>query len=146
MTSTVAWRAVLRGVGAGAVMLLAGRALSALFGPDASDGGWAWLFLAVALASFALAGAVAGGARSDRPMLHGVLAAGLVWLLIQTAGLAQLWRDEQELAIGAVAVTGLLALTCGVAGALAADWVRRRRRRRGEEAPQPEASTGGWHS
>jgi hypothetical protein len=89
-----------------------------------------WLvvaFLIVTAGGFLAAGAVAGWARGDTPMLHGTTAASLTAAVLVVVGAVRTWIDGDDYSLAASALTILFAATCGVAGALAADWIRRRR-------------------
>lgn len=120
---TVIARATLLGV---AVIAIPALVASALIDTGAS-GPLPWLFLTVAMAGFLAAGWVAGKAQQATPMLHGGVAALATYAIVQIGGAIRRIADGEDLEVIAVAVTALLALSCGVGGALAADWVRRRR-------------------
>ena len=93
--------------------------------------GWAvWAFVLVAAVGFVAAGGVAGWARSDRPMIHGLTAAGLTVLVLLAVGVARGGDDGRGYSYAAAGVAVLIAASCGVAGAVGADWLRRRAARR----------------
>ena len=73
-----------------------------------------------------VAGFVAGRLRPDTPMLHGALGAGLAFVAAQAFGLVLTALRDEPISWVAVPLTALLAVSVGVAGALASDLVHRR--------------------
>ena len=113
----------------GLLILLPFAAVASLVFPDDAGTGWRWLFLILALGAFTTAGFVAGGRRRDIPMVHGSLAAFATFLVAQLVGVVVLVAQGEDVSLVAVVVGAIVAVTCGVAGALAADWRARRRSR-----------------
>ncbi len=123
------WSAVVPGVMVGTAIVLPCAVLSVVLTTDDTSPNWALLFQFIILAGFLSAGFVSGRRRSDTPMLHGTYAALGSWVIMQTFGTVRRLAAGDSVAWLAYPAVGLLAATCGVMGALAGDWVRRRRRR-----------------
>lgn len=88
--------------------------------------GWAWLFLFLALLGFAVAGFIAGRLRPDTPMAHGALSAGAAFVVTQIFGILATIAQDGSISWVAIPLTGLLAVSMGVLGALISDRVHRR--------------------
>ena len=106
-----------------------------------------WLFFGAVILGFGLAGIVAGWTHHHAPLLHGGVAAMIVFVVAQTlAALVRVLPDDSlsgaeaggdRIRLTPLVFTALIALCCGVAGALGGDWMRRRLRtdgRRGRRA------------
>ena len=142
MVTRIDWMVVGLAAGAGLVLIVPGAALSALVADRTGD--WAvWPFLALVLAGFGVSGAVAGGIRSDTPMVHGALGAAAAFAVALAVGLVAAVLRGRSISLAVVPLTLLLAVTAGVGGSLLVDLVHRRRlRRRGGTGPPSERVTG----
>lgn len=129
MSSSVDWTVVRNAAVVGLVVLLPAALVASVALGDDPARWWTWLFLAVSLLAFTVAGFLAGGRRQDVPMIHGGLAAVATFAVAQLLGSGLRLARDEEVSIVAAVVGLLLALTCGVGGALGADWFHRRRRR-----------------
>jgi hypothetical protein len=133
VTSSIDWRVVASATAAGLLVLVPLAAVSALALPTTPGAGWTWAFLAVAVAAFATSGAVAGGRRRDVPIVHGILAGLSTFVVAEAIGIVVLMVRGEGVALIAVFLGGVLAATCGLGGALGADWLIRRSHRRSTE-------------
>lgn len=97
-----------------------------------------WLYLLVVLLGFGAAGMAAGRTGGSTPMLHGALAAGTTFVVAATIGVIRRVAADEPVAGAAIVVAGLVALCCGVGGALGSDWLRRRSQHRRAPATAPE--------
>ena len=84
-------------------------------------------FLTASAIGFLAAGAVAGWSRGDVPMIHGLVAAVLTALVLLVVGTIRTGSSDGGYSLAASGLALLGAASCGVAGALGADWLRRRR-------------------
>lgn len=135
--AAIGWKVVAVSAGMGLLVLAPMIGVAWLMGGSSPAPGWRWGFLALSSFGFLTAGFVAGGRRRDVPMIHGALAALGVFAVTAGIGtMSLLSQDGARPAPGAAAVGLLLAVACGVAGALAADWTARRRQRLGASAPR----------
>ncbi len=144
------WAAIRTAIVVGLATIGSVIAVASLLTDDPSPAATAG-FLVAAAVGFLATGAVAGLARADRPMLHGVVSAGITVLVLLAVGAARSGStgDHSFAASGLAALTAVL---CGVAGALGADWFRRRRLRprlgtmdSGESAGWPRPGDGFAH-
>jgi len=124
--TVVSWTVVARAALIGSAVVAAPAVVASALLDDAS-GSITWLFLVLALAGFLAAGWTAGQTDGATPMLHGALAALATYAVVQIAGVIRRIVGGDDVEVVAVGVTALLSLCCGVGGALAADWFRRRR-------------------
>ncbi len=100
---------------------------------DRTDALWlALLFAIVTLLGFIAAGYAAGRQRTDIPMSHGALAAVVCYAVVQAFGTIKRLVADEEINVIAYPFIAMIALTCGMAGALFADWHLRRTRRTAE--------------
>lgn len=135
------WAAIRRAVVVGLAVIGPALVVASLATDDPPA--WAvWAFLAVAVCGFLAAGAVAGRARSDIPMIHGMTAAGLTALILLIVGAIRGAIDDGGFNLVAAGFAVLVAANCGVAGALGADWLRRRRTTKRGQPPLGTMSAG----
>ena len=106
--------------------MLPAAALSSLFVDDDTSSAWSILFGVVTLFGFMVAGYGAGRIRNDTPMLHGATAAALCYVVVQIFGVVRRLASGESINPAMYPLTALLAATMGVAGALFADWYRRK--------------------
>lgn len=119
------WTVVRTAATGGLIVIVPGALASDLLADRWS--GWpVWLYLAVVLVGFAVAGSMAGRLRADTPILHGALSAALTFLVTVAIGLALASARGRAISWAAVPVAGVLAVTSGVAGALLGDRLHRR--------------------
>ena len=129
MNTSVDWTVVRNAAVGGLVVLLPVALVASVALGDDPAPGWTWLFLAVALLAFTIAGFLAGGRRRDVPMIHGGLAAVATFAVAQLLGAGVRLARGEGVSIVAGLLGLLLAVACGVGGGLGADWFHRRRRR-----------------
>ncbi len=92
--------------------------------------GWLiWLYAVLLITGFALAGASAASLRPDTPVVHGGLSALIAFVTAALIGIVVAVLRDESVRLVALPISASLALTTGVAGALAADYVRRRKAR-----------------
>ncbi|MCP3987507.1 MAG: hypothetical protein GY724_00400 [Actinomycetia bacterium] len=129
MISSIGWPVVFSSGFVGLVILVpaAGLAWVLVDNPDRPQ---TWAFLVVALLAFTAAGFVAGRRRRDIPMIHGGLAALGTFVVAQLIGMGVQLAGGYGISLAAVVMGALLAVSCGVWGALGADWLARVRGRR----------------
>ncbi len=120
---------MLPGVATGTGIVLPAAILSLLLADRDTSLNWALVFQFVILVGFASAGFVSGRRRSDTPMFHGIAAALGCWIILQTFGAIRRLIADEAVSLATYPAVALLAATCGVVGALTADWTRRRARR-----------------
>ncbi len=97
---------------------------------DRTDALWLSLLFAIAtLLGFMAAGYAAGRQRTDIPMSHGAMAALVCYAVVQVFGTIKRLLAGEEVNVLAYPFIAMIALTCGLAGALLADWHVRRTRR-----------------
>lgn len=129
MGPRIDWTATATAAGAGLAIIIPGAVVSELVVDRA--GSWlVWVFLAVIASGFGLAGMVAGRLRTDTPMLHGAAGALLAFVVAGAVGLAVAALRDRSISIIALPLAALTAVTAGIAGALLADALHRRARRR----------------
>ena len=85
----------------------------------------AFVFLALTILGFIVAGFGAGRMRSDTPMAHGLVSAVVCWAVVQGFGVLKRLAQGDSVNWVALPVLAIIAATCGVLGALFADWYRR---------------------
>lgn len=117
------------GIATGTGIVLPAAILSLLLADRETSLNWALVFQFIILLGFASAGFVSGRRRSDTPMFHGIAAALGCWIILQTFGAIRRLIADETVSLAAYPAVALLAATCGVVGALTADWTRRRARR-----------------
>ena len=114
---------------AGLLVIVPSTILAELFGGNSSGGGarrlLAFLFFALTLLGFMVAGFGAGRLRSDTPMAHGIMSALLCWAVVQGFGVLKRLAQGDDIPWVALPVLAIVAATCGLFGALFADWYRR---------------------
>lgn len=114
---------------AGLLVIVPSTILAELVNDDTANGGprrlLAFLFLALTLLGFMIAGFGAGRMRSDTPMAHGIVAAVLCWAVVQGFGILKRLAQGDDIPWVALPVLAIVAATCGLFGALFADWYRR---------------------
>ncbi len=120
------WTIVRTAATGGLLLLVPGALGAALALDEGSSAAWALVFVLVILFGFALAGFIAGRLRPDTPMVHGAASAFLAFVVAQLVGVVAGWADGVDISLAATVLTGVLAVTFGIAGALASDVVRRR--------------------
>ena len=129
MTSSIGWPVVVSSSLIGLAVLVPAAALAWVLVDDPGPI-LTWTFLAVALLAFVAAGFAAGYRRRDIPMIHGGLAALVTFAIAQLGGIGIQVARGGGVSLVVVALGALLASSCGVGGALGADWLLRLRRRR----------------
>lgn len=123
------WKTVASSAVAG-LMVVVPATLIVQFLPDDIHDSVRFLFFGVIIIGFVIAGFGAGRQERSTPMMHGAIAAGAVYAVIQLVGIVlRLARGESINPVGYVFLL-LLASTAGVLGALFADWYLRRDLRR----------------
>ncbi len=120
------WTIIRTAATGGLIVIVPGALIAAQLFDRNSAPGLAWLFLALALVGFALAGYIAGRLRPDTPMLHGASSAFLAFAVAQIFGVLTTVARGATINLIAIPLTGLLAVSMGVAGALISDRVHRR--------------------
>lgn len=137
------WQATARGAVVGLAMILIAGLAATVLGPSFQGTVGAALFLGWTLLAFVIAGYLAGDARLDVPVAHGIAAAVLgavVALVIPLAG------GPGQSTVGALvrsATIGAVAATCGAGGGLLAD--RRHRHRRARVGHRARATSSPDH-
>lgn len=111
---------------AGLILIIPAALVSRLLLGENAPQLWSWLFFVLLLGGFVAAGAVAARLRTDTPMLHGVAAALLAFVVAQVFGVIASLASGNTISIPAMAVSAVLAAFAGASGALAKDWLRRR--------------------
>ncbi len=111
---------------AGLILIIPAALISRLLLGENAAQLWSWLFFALLLSGFVVAGAVAARLRTDTPMLHGVAAALLAFVVAQVFGVIASLASGNTISIPAMIVSAILAAFAGACGALGQDWLRRR--------------------
>jgi hypothetical protein len=119
------WKVIRTSATAGLLIVFPATILSAWLVDDSNSGGWAFVFFAITMLGFAIAGFGAGRLRTDTPMIHGLAAAWATWAVIQAFGVIRRLATGDEISWLALPMTALIASAVGVAGAVFADWSRR---------------------
>ncbi|MGH1494179.1 MAG: hypothetical protein ACRBK7_33110, partial [Acidimicrobiales bacterium] len=112
----------------GLIIIVPGAFLAALLLTGGSAA-WAWLFLALVLIGFVVAGYVAGRLRDDTPIIHGAVSALIAFVVAQAFGIATTAARGGSISWVTIPLTALLAISMGVVGSLVSDRVRRRQAR-----------------
>lgn len=112
---------------AGLLVVIPSALVAQAFAGEVEEGsGWQLLFFTLTVLGFVVAGFVAGRLRSDTPMAHGALAAGITWGAVQLFGTVRRLLADEPVSWLAIAFAGMLAVCAGIAGGAFADWFRRR--------------------
>lgn len=119
------WHVVRTAATAGLLLLVPAAIGAALLVDESNRGLWSFLFFAVTMLGFVIAGFGAGRLRTDTPMVHGLAAAWAAWAVIQAFGVIRRLAAGEEITWLALPLTALIAAAAGVAGAIFADWSRR---------------------
>lgn len=119
------WTVIRTAATAGLLVIVPGAFLASVVFDD-GPGSWAWLFLAVILVGFGLAGYVAGRLRSDTPIAHGLASGLLCFVVAQVVGMVLTLSQGETITWVAFPLTALLAAFLGTGGALLSDLVHRR--------------------
>ncbi len=132
------WLAIRTAATAGLIVVVPAALLAELIVGDGGSSGWAFLFLFLTLLGFVIAGFGAGRLRTDTPLSHGAIAALVCYAVVQLFGAASRLVNGEDLNLLAYPVMAMVAITCGVIGALFADWSQRRARRAPGGRPSSE--------
>lgn len=100
--------------------------LSAVFVDNSSANLWSFLFAFIVLLGFFIAGFGAGRLRNDTPMMHGSIAAMACYLVVQLFGTVRRIAQGDSINLVSYPLMLMIAATCGVAGAVFADWSARK--------------------
>ncbi len=119
------WTVIRTAATAGLLVIVPGAFLSSVVFDDASRS-LAWLFLAMIVLGFGLAGYVGGRLRSDTPIVHGLLSGLLCFVVAQVFGMILTLAQGDSITWVAFPLTALLAGFLGTVGALLSDVVHRR--------------------
>ncbi|MFT7601262.1 MAG: hypothetical protein ACI8TP_004213 [Acidimicrobiales bacterium] len=120
------WPVVRFGAGYGLALIIPAALISAVLASSDSSSNLAFLFSFLILIGFVVAGYVAGNRRTDTPMMHGAAAALSCYVVVQLFGLLRRLAAGDDINLFTYPLAALFAATCGVAGAVFADWNRRR--------------------
>lgn len=119
------WTIVRTAATGGLIIIVPGAIGSGLLFEDGPTG-LVWLFFAIVLAGFGVAGYIAGRLRTDTPLAHGAISALLAFAVAQLFGIVTSLTRGDGISWIAIPLTALLALSMGVAGALLSDVAHRR--------------------
>lgn len=123
----VDWSIIRNAATAGLLVVIPAALVAQAFADEVDDGsGWSLLFFAVTVLGFVIAGFVAGRLRSDTPLAHGAIAAGITWAAVQVFGTVRRLLADEPVSWLALVFAGMLAVCAGIAGGAFADWFRRR--------------------
>ena len=114
---------------AGLIVIVPAAIVSRIFLDDNAAQPWAWLFFALVVLGFAASGVVAAQLRTDTPMIHGIAAALLAFVVAQVIGIILSVASGNSISLAAIAISAILAALAGASGALIKDWFRRRQLR-----------------
>jgi hypothetical protein len=120
------WPIIRMGATAGLIVVIPAAIISALLVDDNDASSWAPLFEIVVIFGFVIAGWGAGSRRPDTPMMHGAAAAFLCYVVVQLFGFFRRLAQGADINFLTYPIQALLAATFGVAGAVFADWYRRK--------------------
>jgi hypothetical protein len=126
VVTRIDWTVVRTAATGGLIVIVPGALLSGMLA-DRWAGWPLWVFLAVVLGGFGVAGFVAGRLRRDTPILHGALASVAACAVALAIGLVLASSRGQGIGWAAAPVTAVLAVTAGVAGSLLGDRLYRGR-------------------
>lgn len=129
---------VVRTAATAALILIVPGALVATYLLDGATTAWAWLFFAMIVAGFVLAGYVGGRLQPDTPMIHGAIGALLACVVALVLGALIVIRRGDDLVPAAILIALLSSAASGVAGALLSDLVHRMQRRRTAPTADPD--------
>jgi len=122
--------AVLVGALSGIVLLIPATILNVwLVDEDGGEpSGWVLAVFFLFFVAFFVAGLVAGDRQPNTPLIHGGLAAGLAYLVVQGVFLVKrlVMGDSVDSWLGIVFLL-LLSTSCGLAGGLGASWLHGKR-------------------
>lgn len=132
-------RAVLAGALVAFVVVVPTAVIAELaIGDDAGDrSAWAFLSMLVIIAGLVAGGAVAGARQPNTPLVHGAVAATLVYVVVQGVGLVRGLLAGDEVLWQGLVFFFLLSASCGTFGGFIA--AARRSRRLAE---QPGSGSG----
>lgn len=120
------WPVIRAAATAGLIIIIPAAVLSEVLVGDGGAANWAFLFWFVILIGFVIAGFGAGARRSDTPLMHGATAALVAYVVVQLFGFIKRLIAGETINVFTYPLMALLSATCGVAGAVFADWNRRR--------------------
>lgn len=124
--SAIDWRTIRTSALAGLMVIVPAALLSELVVGD--EGGrplLGFLFVAVIVIGFVIAGFGAGRLRNDTPIMHGVVAAISCYAVVQILGLIKRLVVGDDINIASYVVSAILAGFCGASGALFAERMQR---------------------
>jgi hypothetical protein len=121
------WTVIRTAATAGLIVVIPAAVLAQIFaGEPGERSGWGFLFFAVTLLGFVIAGFGAGRLRSDTPMAHGATAAAATWAVVQLFGTVRRLVVGEPVSWLGLVFALMLAVAAGIAGGAFADWFRRR--------------------
>ena len=128
MIPTLNWSTVWNGALAGLVVLVPAAVLSWLLVGDDGSRSLTLLFFGIIMFGFAAAGYGAGRVEHNTPMAHGAFAALVAFAVVQAAGIviAIVRGTIGDFGWIGIPLLAFIAAGCGVAGAVFADWYRRK--------------------
>lgn len=125
MVLNLDWKVVRTAATAGLILLVPAAIGSEFLVDESNRGLLSLLFFSLIILGFVIAGFGAGRLRTDTPMVHGLAAAWAAWAVIQAFGVIRRLASGEDITWQALPMSALIAATCGVAGAVFADWSRR---------------------
>ncbi len=125
--SAIDWTVIRTSTIAGLMVVVPATLLSGLLVGDGERPALAFLFIAVTLIGFTVAGFGAGRLRDDTPIAHGAVAAVTCYAIVQIVGTIRRLAAGDDINIASYPVAAILAAFCGVSGALFAERLQRQR-------------------
>lgn len=108
------------------MVVIPAAVLSALVVNDDTSRLWSILFMALIFLGFFIAGFGAGRLRNDTPMMHGSAAAMVCYAVVQVFGTIRRVAQGESINLASYPLMLIIAATCGIAGAVFADWSERK--------------------
>ncbi len=126
MVPKIDWLTIRTAATAGLIIIIPSAILSTVLIGENGSFAWSALFAFLILLGFFVAGFGAGRLRSDTPMMHGSIAAMSCYAVVQIFGIGRRLVAGESINPVSYPLFLMIAATCGIAGAVFADWSARK--------------------
>lgn len=108
------------------MIIIPSAVLSAILVGEDGSVLWSALFIFLIVLGFFIAGFGAGRLRNDTPMMHGSVSAMVCYAIVQLFGTARRVAAGDSINLMSYPLFLMIAASCGIAGAVFADWSERK--------------------